>query len=91
MIFNAKFRNYVLENELCSGLAMYFPLNLIYYESGSKYKNGSSILILILRKAIKQAMISGVDSGGAGDARAPPEFGGSEKRAKPDFCFSEFS
>ena len=34
---------------------------------------------------------SGVDSGGAGGARAPPEFGGSEKGAKPDFCSSEFS
>ena len=56
MIWNPKFRNYGSKNELCSGLAMYFPLNLIYYESGSKHKNGYSILILILRKAIKQAM-----------------------------------
>ena len=33
---------------------------------------------------------SGVDSGGAGDARAPPEFWGFIKVAKPDFCLSEF-
>ena len=32
-----------------------------------------------------------VFSGGAGGARAPPEFGGFRKGAKPDFCLSEFS
>ena len=36
-------------------------------------------------------IFSGVDSGGAGGARAPPEFWSSEKGAKPDFCLSEFN
>ena len=34
---------------------------------------------------------SAVFSGGAGGARAPPEFGGSEKGVKPDICYFEFS
>ena len=34
---------------------------------------------------------SAVDNGVAGGARAPLEFGGSEKGAKSDFCVSEFS
>ena len=33
---------------------------------------------------------SGIDSGGAGGARAPSKFGGS-KVAKPDFSFSKFN
>ena len=33
---------------------------------------------------------SAVFSGGAGGARAPPEFGGFRKGAKPDFCFADF-
>ena len=36
-------------------------------------------------------IFSGVDSEGAGGAKAPLEFWSSEKGAKPDFCLSEFN
>ena len=49
-----------------------------------------AILASIVPKS-KQCFSSAVFSGDAGGARAPPEFGGFRKGAKPDFCLSEFS
>jgi hypothetical protein len=43
------------------------------------------------RKHLLVSLFRGVDNGDAGGDRAPLEFGGSEKEAKPDFCLSEFS